>query len=266
MLFSAGFYYKTFMWPKSFWDKVYEPLIRGAAGLGAAPSRARPRHLRQPLRPLRRAGRRRRCRRSRRGARGGRAAAPGDPGRRAGGGRRLRSSPSPASTIDGQPAWDWLAGTLAALAALPNVTRADAHHRDRLLPPEPRRALPAPHRPPRRPAGGHAPRERLWKVRAKRVVLAQGAIEKPLVFAGNDRPGVMLAGAGAHLPQPLRRHASASAPSSSPRTTRPGPRPSTWRARRTPVAAIVDVRAEPWTTGSWPRPGASASRPCAAAP
>ena len=43
------------------------------------------------------------------------------------------------------------------------------------------------------PAG--MPRERLWKVRAKQVVLAQGAIEKPLVFAGNDRPGVMLAGA-----------------------------------------------------------------------
>ena len=40
-----------------------------------------------------------------------------------------------------------------------------------------------------------APRERLWKVRAKQVVLAQGALEKPLVFDGNDRPGVMLAGA-----------------------------------------------------------------------
>jgi len=31
----AGFYYKTFMWPKSFWEKIYEPLIRRAAGLGA---------------------------------------------------------------------------------------------------------------------------------------------------------------------------------------------------------------------------------------
>jgi sarcosine oxidase subunit alpha len=42
MLFSAGFYYKTFMWPKSFWNKVYEPFIRGAAGLGAAPSEPDP--------------------------------------------------------------------------------------------------------------------------------------------------------------------------------------------------------------------------------
>ena len=38
MLFSAGFYYKTFMWPKSFWNKVYEPFIRGAAGLGVSPT------------------------------------------------------------------------------------------------------------------------------------------------------------------------------------------------------------------------------------
>ena len=34
--FPAGFYYKTFMWPKSFWYKVYEPIIRKAAGFGAA--------------------------------------------------------------------------------------------------------------------------------------------------------------------------------------------------------------------------------------
>ena len=33
--FGAGFYYKTFMWPKAFWERVYEPLIRHAAGLGA---------------------------------------------------------------------------------------------------------------------------------------------------------------------------------------------------------------------------------------
>jgi len=38
----AGFYYKTFMWPKSFWEKVYEPIIRRAAGLGAASRQADP--------------------------------------------------------------------------------------------------------------------------------------------------------------------------------------------------------------------------------
>ena len=44
-------------------------------------------------------------------------------------------------------------------------------------------------------APADAPRARLWRVRAKQVVLAQGALEKPLVFDGNDRPGVMLSGA-----------------------------------------------------------------------
>ena len=44
MLFSAGFYYKTFMWPRSFWDKVYEPFIRAAAGLGRSPTAPDPDH------------------------------------------------------------------------------------------------------------------------------------------------------------------------------------------------------------------------------
>jgi sarcosine oxidase subunit alpha len=43
-LFGAGFYYKTFMWPKSFWESVYEPAIRRAAGLGRAPEGLDPDH------------------------------------------------------------------------------------------------------------------------------------------------------------------------------------------------------------------------------
>ena len=46
------------------------------------------------------------------------------------------------------------------------------------------------------PAPSIPPVERLWHVRAERVVLATGAIERPMVFPHNDRPGVMLAGAG----------------------------------------------------------------------
>ena len=45
-----------------------------------------------------------------------------------------------------------------------------------------------------RPAGS-ATRAILWKIRARRILLATGAIERPVVFPGNDRPGVMLAGA-----------------------------------------------------------------------
>ena len=44
-IFVAGFYYKTFMWPKSFWEKIYEPLIRRAAGLGRASQGARSRQV-----------------------------------------------------------------------------------------------------------------------------------------------------------------------------------------------------------------------------
>ena len=58
---SAGFYYKTFMWPASFWEKVYEPLIRRAAGLGRASGAGGPGHLREGLPALRRAGHRRRA-------------------------------------------------------------------------------------------------------------------------------------------------------------------------------------------------------------
>ena len=43
-LFAAGFYYKTFMWPKFAWKKIYEPNIRAAAGLGHAPTEADPDH------------------------------------------------------------------------------------------------------------------------------------------------------------------------------------------------------------------------------
>ena len=73
------------------------------------------------------------------------------------------------------------------------------------------------------------PRERLWQVRARQVVLAAGAIERPLVFAGNDRPGDHAGRRGAHLPQPLRREAPARAPSSH-------------GARRRPMRAALDLQ------------------------
>lgn len=193
MLFSAGFYYKTFMWPKSFWTKVYEPFIRNAAGLGPAPVAVDPDVY---------ASRFAHCDLLVVGGGPAGLAAALAAGRSGAsvilcdeqaelGGSLLSETDA---GIDGRSGWGWLDETRAALAALPNVT---------LLP--------------RTTAIGYyhqnflglcqrltdhltvvpdgAPRERLWKVRAKRVVLAQGSIEKPLVFAGNDRPGVMLAGA-----------------------------------------------------------------------
>lgn len=193
MLFSAGFYYKTFMWPRSFWDKVYEPIIRRAAGLGKAPTAPDPDSY---------ASRNLHCDVLIVGA-GPAGLAAALSAARAGAdvvvvdehaemGGALLSEPG--VRIDGAGAWNWLAATLSALRAMPNVrlmTRTTAigyYHQnmvglsqkltDHLADPPP-----------------DAPRERLWRVRAAQVVLAQGAIEKPLAFDGNDRPGVMLSGA-----------------------------------------------------------------------
>ncbi|MGH6959186.1 MAG: sarcosine oxidase subunit alpha, partial [Dongiaceae bacterium] len=96
-------------------------------------------------------------------------------------------------SIDGQPSADWIAVAQGELAGMPEVrplprTTAFGYYDhnyvclaervgDHLGP-------------------GKAPyRQKLWKVRAKQVVLATGAIERPLVFADNDWPGIMLAGA-----------------------------------------------------------------------
>ncbi|MEM8571414.1 MAG: sarcosine oxidase subunit alpha [Pseudomonadota bacterium] len=192
MLFSAGFYYKTFMWPRNFWHKVYEPFIRAAAGLGISPTEEDPdsyasRYLHcdvlivgagpAGLAAARAAG-----------ADGLRVVLL-DENAEAGG--TLLSEPQ--AEIDGKPAWDWLATELSVLKALgvrimTRTTAIGYYHQNMIGMVEKLTdhlaELPA-----------DTPRERMWRVRAKRVVLAQGAMEKPLVFHGNDRPGVMLAGA-----------------------------------------------------------------------
>ncbi len=191
MLFSAGFYYKTFMWPKSFWNKVYEPFIRAAAGLGVSPVEEDPDHY---------ASRNLHCDvlivgagpaglgAARAAAVDGLSVVVVDENAEVGG--TLLSEPQ--ATIAGQEAWAWLDTELQSLKALgvKIMTRTTAigyYHQNliglcqRLT--DHLETLPK-----------DTPRERLWRVRARQVVLAQGALEKPLVFHGNDRPGVMLAG------------------------------------------------------------------------
>lgn len=98
-------------------------------------------------------------------------------------------------TIDGRPATGWISDTVTHLAALPDVralVRATAfgyYDQNCILIAERRTQHLGP------AARAAAARQRLWQVRAKRVVLATGAHERPIVFADNDRPGVMLAGA-----------------------------------------------------------------------
>jgi sarcosine oxidase subunit alpha len=189
---SAGFYYKTFMWPAAFWEKIYEPPIRRAAGLGRAAGESDPDTYEKAFLHcdvLIVGG----------GAAGLMAAlAAGRTGARVVlcdedfrlGGRLLAES----LIVGERSSADWATHIVAELAALPDVRilprttvvgsyddgtySALERVNDHLAaPPE------------------HEPRQRLWRIFAKRCVLAAGAIERPLVFGDNDRPGVMLAGA-----------------------------------------------------------------------
>ena len=191
--FPAGFYYKTFMWPKKAWKSLYEPIIRRAAGLGRAPTEADPDRYAQRYAhcDVLVAGA---------GPAGIAAAlAAAESGARVilcdetaeFGGSLLAD---PAAVIDGLPALTWVQQSIAALASNARVTllirtTAFGYFPHNLIGLNQRLSdhLPAP------PSGQL--RERLWQVRARAVVLATGAIERPLVFPGNDRPGILLAGA-----------------------------------------------------------------------
>ncbi|MEJ6708860.1 MAG: sarcosine oxidase subunit alpha family protein [Amylibacter sp.] len=189
--FPAGFYYKTFIAPRFAWKHVFEPIIRKAAGLGPAPH-AEDRdedtyeYYYAHCDVLVVGG----------GIAGLAAAlAAGQAGAKVLlleqyadlGGR----APVDGVEIDGKPAQKWIDATLKVLNKLPNVrvrTRTMgagvydhgyALGYERLTDHAPKVA---------------GPRHRLWRIRAKRIVTTTGAIERPLSFAGNDIPGVMLAG------------------------------------------------------------------------
>jgi sarcosine oxidase, subunit alpha len=192
----AGFYYKTFMWPPRAWRTLYEPRIRAAAGLGRAPE------LPDPDRYANRyahcdvlvvgagpAGIAAATAAASAGARVVLCDEQSEPG-----GSLLADDPRDAVRIDGLPAPEWLRTRLAALTANPRVsllprTTAFGYFPHNLVGLSERLTdhLRCPH--------PDSPRERQWQVRAREVVLAAGAIERPLVFPGNDRPGIMLAGA-----------------------------------------------------------------------
>lgn len=188
----AGFYYKTFMWPRSFWEKVYEPLIRRAAGLGRASQEADPDHYDKSwahcdllVIGAGPAGLAAALSAGRAGAR----VILADEGTRPGG-----SLLAETARIGDAPAPVLAAGIAAELADLPNVrvlTRTtifgwyDSNVFGAVERVQKHVALPDPRR----------PVERLWRIAAKAAVMATGAEERPLVFGGNDRPGVMMAGA-----------------------------------------------------------------------
>ncbi|MEI4471702.1 sarcosine oxidase subunit alpha family protein [Frigidibacter sp. MR17.24] len=189
--FGAGFYYKTFMWPARFWERLYEPLIRRAAGLGALSGLhdtahsekafafcdvlvigAGPAGLSAALTA----------------ARAGAEVILADEDARMGG--RLLSE---TALIEGRPAHAWVSDTLAELARLgvrlmPRTTVSSVHDGGSFGMLE-RVGLHV--------ARPHAdlPRECFWRVTARQAVLAAGAQERLIAFPMNDRPGVMQAGA-----------------------------------------------------------------------
>ncbi len=187
----AGFYYKTFMWPASFWMR-YEHFIRRAAGLGKSPALPDPDRYSKTYAHcdvlVVGAGPAGIAAALAAGATGARVMLADEQAEM--GGSLLVESES----IDGKPAADWLAESLAALALMPEVrllprTTAFGYYDHNYLALMERVSDHLPVPPPQ------LPRQRLWRVRAKQVVLATGAIERPLVFADNDRPGIMMASA-----------------------------------------------------------------------
>ena len=202
--------------------------------------------LRQEVRAHRRPGRRRRPGRTRRGLAPPPAPGAGDPASTTSRSSAARCSPARGEQIDGRPRPGLgrrRARELAAAAEVTVLTRTTAFGSLRR---QLRAGGRAPDGPPRRAAAGDGvSRQRLWHIRARQVVLATGAHERPLVFAGNDRPGVMLAGA---VRTYLNRYAvAAGRAGASSRTTNDSAYDSR-RRLRAPVSrwsAVVDARAEP---------------------
>jgi sarcosine oxidase subunit alpha len=190
--FAAGFYYKTFMWPKSFWERVYEPIIRRAAGLGSVSREEDPDsydkgflHCDLLVIGAGPAG----LMAALTGARAGKRVILADEDFRMGG--RLNAE---TFAVGGMAGADWATAAVAELATMPNVRllsrttvlgafdhgiySAVERVSDHLAVP---------------PAG--KPRQVLWRIYSHRAILCAGATERPIAFENNDRPGIMQASA-----------------------------------------------------------------------
>ena len=193
----AGFYYKTFMWPRGAWKSLYEPRIREAAGLGKSPTLADPdrytnrfAHCDVLVVGAGPAGLSAALAAAATGAR----VILCDEQPEFGGSLLSEPAGHAAEQIDGVRASEWIARAVETLrrnsrVTLLSRTTAFGYFPHNMVGLNQRLTdhLAAPH--------PDLPRERQWQVRAKEVVIAAGAIERPMVFPGNDRPGIVLASA-----------------------------------------------------------------------
>ncbi len=190
--FPAGFYYKTFMWPKSFWYKIYEPIIRKAAGFGAASikhDKERYEHKYEYC-DLLIAGTGPSGLASAYAAakNGAKVILAEDKSRY--GGSLLTSE----VTIGNQSGQEWAEQIISELKSMPNVivknrSQVFGYYDHNMLVMSERVSDHLPK------TDKYTPKQRLWYIRAEEVVISSGSIERPLVFGNNDAPGVMLSSA-----------------------------------------------------------------------
>ena len=190
--FPAGFYYKTFMWPKNFWYKIYEPIIRKAAGLGVAPLKPDPdryEHKYEHCDVLIVGSGPSGLASALAAAKNGAKVILAEDKPRFGG-----SLLTDEVTIGNKNGKDWADETISQLKSMPNVlvkNRSQVFgyydHNMMVMLEKTRDHIEKPLK--------FTPRQRLWYIRAKQVIISTGSIERPLVFGNNDRPGIMLASA-----------------------------------------------------------------------
>ena len=190
----AGFYYKTFMWPKSFWKNIYEPLIRKSAGLGKSPIKADPeiydhKHVHCDVLVI--GGGISGIISAKLAAQKNLNTILVDDKNTLGGSTIIQENED--FKINNEISKDWLIKQIKELQKLDNLTIktrtsvAAFHSYNYLLAKENLTDHLTKNK------KNNSIRQRLWKIRAKKVIIAAGSIERPLVFNNNDRPGIILA-------------------------------------------------------------------------
>ena len=192
MFFPAGFYYKTFMWPPSFWYKIYEPFIRMAAGFGEASikhDKERYEHKYEYCDLLITGSGPSGLASAYAAAKNGARVILAEDKPRFGG-SLLTSDVN----IGNQTGVEWTEKIIAELKSMPNVTvknrsQVFGYYDHNMLVMSERISdhLPKTQK--------YLPKQRLWYIRANEVLISSGSIERPLVFGNNDTPGVMLSSA-----------------------------------------------------------------------